>query len=217
MAKIKLAKKNEASTAIRAYTVKGGRMDDAGTIIEEWSVDPESGKTPEQQIWDEVKAAASDDYEQSICVNDREYRYGEVFDDGITLETFKRDNGIDKITSMSYLVDGWNTFSDIRVYEIGANESGKAEAFDKDAIDRFTVDDPNYIDHFVIHPDDSDVQAIVKITKVPGSGQFKVIALHSGFANPVTLMSGTFFGAAHEYEELADMDPAEALVMIASA
>ena len=97
------------------------------------------------------------------------------------------------------------------------NESGKAEAFDKDAIDRFTVDDPNYIDHVVIDPDDSDVQAIVKITKVPSNGQFKVIALHSGFANPVTLMSGTFFGAVHEYEELADMDPAEALVMIASA
>ena len=96
-------------------------------------------------------------------------------------------------------------------------KKAKTEAFDKDAIDRFTVDDPNYIDHFAIHPDDSDVQAIVKITKVPGNGQFKVIALHSGFANPVTLMSGTFFGAAHEYEELADMDPAEALVMIASA
>ena len=96
-------------------------------------------------------------------------------------------------------------------------ESKKAEAFDQDAIDRFTVDDPNYIDHVVIDPDDSDVQAIVKITKVPGVGKFKVIALHSGFANPVTLMSGTFFGAAHEYEELADMDPEEALAVIKNA
>lgn len=91
-------------------------------------------------------------------------------------------------------------------------KKAKSEAFDKDAIDRFTVDDPNYIDHIVIHPDDSDVRAIVKITKVPSNGQFKIIALHSGFANPVALMSGTFFAAAHEYEELADMDPDEAIV-----
>lgn len=93
----------------------------------------------------------------------------------------------------------------------------KTEAFDKDEIDRFTVDDPNYIDHVVIQQGDSNAQAIVKITKVPSNGQFKVIALHSGYANPVTLMSGTFFGAAHEYEELADMDPTEALAVIANS
>ena len=96
-------------------------------------------------------------------------------------------------------------------------KKAKTEAFDKDAIDHFTVDDPNYIDHVIIQPDDSNAQAIVKITKVQGSGQFKVIALHSGFANPVTLMSGTFFGSAHEYKELADMDPAEALAVITNA
>ena len=93
----------------------------------------------------------------------------------------------------------------------------RTEAFDTDTIDHFTIDDPNYVDHIVISPDDSDVQAIVKITKVPSNGQFKVSALHSGFANPVTLMSGTFFGAVHEYEELANMEPAEALVLIAGA
>lgn len=96
-------------------------------------------------------------------------------------------------------------------------KKAKSEAFDKDAIDHFTIDDPYYVDHIVIQPDDSNAQAIVKITRVPSNGQFKVSALHSGFANPITLMSGTFFGAAHEYEELADMDPAEALAVIASA
>lgn len=93
----------------------------------------------------------------------------------------------------------------------------RTEAFGKDEIDRFTVDDPNYVDHIVISPDNSDVQAIVKITKVPSNGQFKISALHSGFANPVTLMSGTFLGTVHEYEEFVNMDPAEALALIANA
>lgn len=102
-------------------------------------------------------------------------------------------------------------------YSLKESKKAKTETFDKDAIDRFTVDDPNYIDHVVIQPDDSNAQAIVKITKVPSNGQFKVIALHSGYANPVTLMSGAFLGAVHEYEQLAEMDPAEALSIIASA
>lgn len=93
-------------------------------------------------------------------------------------------------------------------------KKAKSEAFDKDEIDRFTVDDPNYVDHTII----GDNESVVKVAKNPGMGyQWKLVALDPATKKPVTLMTGTFLGTVHEYEEFVNMDPAEALAMISHA
>lgn len=103
---------------IKNYRIIGGTGEDAGKTFDESIVERNQGLTLEEQIWVAVKERASDDYEQCITVNGNDYSYSTCFGDGVTKDSFKQDYGIEHITSISYRVHPWNSYSDEEVYEI---------------------------------------------------------------------------------------------------
>ena len=103
---------------IKNYRIIGGTDEDAGKTFDEAIVERNQSLTLEEQIWDTVKERATDDYEQRITVNGDEYAYSTCFGDGVTMDSFKQDYGIEHITSISYRVHPWNSYSDEEVYEI---------------------------------------------------------------------------------------------------
>lgn len=89
----------------------------------------------------------------------------------------------------------------------------KTESLDKDAIDRFTVDDPNYVDHGLL----GDI--VVKVAKKEGTRDFKVIALIPGDkgATEKVLKTAQLINAVEFYRDLFDMPLEDAVFTIEEA
>lgn len=100
---------------IKTYYERGGTDDRSGELSQEEYLAQDEGKTLEETMWNNVKSSASDDSDQQIFVNGKEYSYYDCFDEPDepgeekTLEEFKKEYGIDQITSMSYLDTPWNS------------------------------------------------------------------------------------------------------------
>lgn len=108
---------------IKTYRMRGGTDDRAGEISGIEFRDATEHLTLEETMWASVCESAPQDYEQRISVNDTEYDYYQCFEDNKSVEEFKKEHGIDKITSMSYMDTPWsNMLSDIIQLEIVQQE-----------------------------------------------------------------------------------------------
>ena len=113
---------------IKTYRMRGGTDDRAGEISGVKYRKATKRMSLEETMWASVCKSAPQDYEQRITVNDTEYEYGDCFDDNKSVEEFKKEHGIDKITSMSYMSTPWsNMISDIIQLEITTEPSKDLE------------------------------------------------------------------------------------------
>lgn len=104
---------------IKTYRMRGGTDDRAGEISGVKYRKATKHMSLEETMWASVCESAPQDYEQRITVNDTEYDYYQCFEDNKSVEEFKKEHGIDKITSMSYMATPWsNLTSDIIQLEI---------------------------------------------------------------------------------------------------
>lgn len=104
---------------IKTYRMRGGTDDRAGEISGVEFRDATEHMSLEETMWASVCESAPQDYEQRISVNDVEYEYFQCFADNKSVDEFKKEHGIDKITSMSYLDTPWsNLLSDTIQLEI---------------------------------------------------------------------------------------------------
>lgn len=104
---------------IKTYRMRGGTDDRAGEISGVEYRDATEHMSLEETMWASVCESAPQDYEQRITVNEVEYEYFQCFADNKSVEDFKKEHGIDKITSMSYMATPWsNITSDIIQLEI---------------------------------------------------------------------------------------------------
>lgn len=89
----------------------------------------------------------------------------------------------------------------------------KTESLATDDIDRFTVDDPNYVDHGLL----GDI--VVKVAKNPGTRDFKVIALIPGDKGNTekVLKTAQLINAVGYYRDLFDMPLEDAVFTIEEA
>ena len=88
---------------IKTYRMRGGTDDRAGEISGVEYRDATEHMSLEETMWASVCESAPQDYEQRINVNEVEYDYFQCFADNKSVDEFKKEHGIDKITSMSYL------------------------------------------------------------------------------------------------------------------
>lgn len=104
---------------IKTYRMRGGTDDRAGEISGVEFRDATEHMSLEETMWASVCESAPQDYEQRISVNEVEYEYFQCFADNKSVDEFKKEHGIDKITSMSYLDTPWsNLLSDTIQLEI---------------------------------------------------------------------------------------------------
>lgn len=108
---------------IKTYRMRGGTDDRAGEISGVEYRDATEHMSLEETMWASVCESAPQDYEQRITVNEVEYDYFQCFADNKSVDEFKKEHGIDKITSMSYMDTPWsNLLSDIIQLEIVQEE-----------------------------------------------------------------------------------------------
>ena len=113
---------------IKTYRMRGGTDDRAGEISGIEYREATKHMSLEETMWASVCESAPQDYEQRITVNDTEYDYYQCFEDNKSVEEFKKEHGIDKITSMSYMDKPWsNMLSDIIQLEITTEPSKDLE------------------------------------------------------------------------------------------
>jgi len=99
-------------TYIQEYSIRGGQDERSGEETKCSSI-MVKGENPEQELWDMVLNEISGGYEQRLFVNDWDYdivgddeSIEELREEG--MEAFKKEHGIDKITSMGYYDDAWS-------------------------------------------------------------------------------------------------------------
>lgn len=110
-------------TYIQEYSIRGGSDERSGEETRRGSI-MAKGDNPEQELWDMVLGEISGGYEQRLMVNDDEYdivggdeSVAELREEG--MEAFKKEHGIDKISSMGYYDDEWSGWmSDRTLYRI---------------------------------------------------------------------------------------------------
>lgn len=113
---------------IKTYRMRGGTDDRAGEISGVKYRKATKHLSLEETMWASVCESAPQDYEQRITVNEEEYEYFQCFADNKSVEAFKKEHGIDKITSMSYMATPWsNITSDIIQLEITKEPSKDLE------------------------------------------------------------------------------------------
>ena len=99
-------------TCIQEYSIRGGQDEESGEETKR-SCLMVKGDNPEQELWDTVIGEISAGYEQRLFVNANDYDIVGTDEDVEELrnegmEAFKKEHGIDKITSMGYYDDAWS-------------------------------------------------------------------------------------------------------------
>ena len=108
---------------IQEYCIRGGQDEESGKETKCGKITVK-GDNPEQELWDMVLGEISAGYEQRLFVNDDYYDIvgsDEAVADLRTegMEAFKKEHGIEKITSMGYYNDEWSGYmSDQTDYRI---------------------------------------------------------------------------------------------------
>ncbi len=99
-------------TYIQEYSIRGGQDERSGEETKRSGI-MVKGDNPEQELWDMVLNEISGGYEQRLFVNDYDYdcvggdeSIAELREEG--MEAFKKEHGIEKITSMGYYDDAWS-------------------------------------------------------------------------------------------------------------
>ena len=93
-------------TCIQEYSIRGGQDEESGEETKR-SCLMVKGDNPEQELWDTVIGEISAGYEQRLFVNANDYDIVGTDEDVEELrnegmEAFKKEHGIDKITSMGF-------------------------------------------------------------------------------------------------------------------
>lgn len=100
------------TTYIQEYSIRGGQDEHSGEETKRSGI-MVKGDNPEQELWDMVLGEISGGYEQRLFVNGNDYdivgsdeSIAELREEG--MEAFKKEHGIEKITSMGYYDDAWS-------------------------------------------------------------------------------------------------------------
>jgi hypothetical protein len=212
----KESKTEESAPYIQCYVITGGTGPESGEETEREKIDV-SGD-PEQELWDMVLKEIPAGYEQRLFVNDDYYDcvgsdegVAELREEG--LAAFKKEHGIDKITSMGYYENSWSGWmSDQIDYRIKSEAAKSETAPDDYARDNFLK---GALDYAEIEDDKGNV-VLLKIAKrfegEPG-GDF-CLRSYDGETDKGLAMGGIRY-VVGRYGELLDMDPAEAIIKIA--
>lgn len=153
----KESKIEESAPYIQCYVITGGTDPESGEETEREKIDV-SGD-PEQELWDMVLKEIPTGYEQRLFVNDDYYDcvgsdegVAELREEG--LAAFKKEHGIDTITSMGYYENSWSGWmSDQIDYRI-KSEAAKSETA--------PANEGRVTSYFVLHKN-ADLKAIEKI------------------------------------------------------
>ncbi len=212
----KESKTEESAPYIQRYVITGGTGPKSGTETARRKI--KITGDPEQALWDLVLGEIRPGYEQRLFVNDTYYDcvgsdegVEELREEG--LAAFKKEYGIDKITSMGYYKNSWSGWmSDQIDYRI-KSEAAKSET----APDEYARDDflKGALDYAEIEDDKGNV-VLLKITKRYANeigGDF-CLRSYDGETDKSLAMGGIRY-VVDRYGEFIDMDPAEAIIKIA--
>lgn len=148
-------------TCIQEYSIRGGQDEESGEETKR-SCLMVKGDNPEQELWDTVFSEISAGYEQRLFVNANDYDIVGTDEDVEELrnegmEAFKKEHGIDKITSMGYYDDAWSGrhMSDQTDYRI-------EERIEKPTVEQIKAAVLRYLDNKVANKEEvrADIERI---------------------------------------------------------
>lgn len=151
---------------IQEYCIRGGQDEESGKETKCGKITVK-GDNPEQELWDMVLGEISAGYEQRLFVNDDYYdivgsdeAVAELRKDG--MEAFKKEHGIEKITSMGYYNDEWSGYmsdqTDYRIQEFKPRKKPEpTEAVKKllEQVNKITDDGIKELRHYTETLEDS--------------------------------------------------------------
>ena len=192
------------------------------------------GFTPEESAEEYVEMINTmkeqGEFDEAVADEPWSIEYKDIWDN-VMKETFKTEDGAwQRYNELSARTHG--DMSDILWVEepqgpvsedgsaaslgVAPNAARRNEEFTRDDVDAFTVDDPNYVDHALLGDDES---IVIKVAKVPGTHEFKLVAMLPGVDKPEkkTIKTGMLIGIVDFYRELLDMPMENAITLIEGA